>query len=416
MDFEVVMSKFSKNSWVLQGAQIATMRDCNQRYGGIVEQGDIVITDGLISWIGTSDQLPSEYQNHQHVQLNGALVTPALIDCHTHIVYGGNRAAEFEMRLEGASYEDVARAGGGILSTVTATRKASVEELVEQALPRLDALIAEGVTTIEIKSGYGLDLATERNMLLAARQLETVRPIRVLTSFLGAHATPPEFADRADDYIQNVAAQMLPALAEEGLVDAVDGFCEGIAFSPDQIRIVFDVAQKLGIKVKLHAEQLSNFGGSKLAASYNAFSVDHLEHLDAAGVKAISKSGTVAVLLPGAFYTLRETQLPPVDILRNHNVPIAIATDSNPGSSPLNSLLLTMNMASTLFRLTPEETLRGVTINAARALGIERQTGSIEVGKQADLAVWDVQHPAELSYRIGFNSLKYSIFEGMFRD
>ena len=350
------------------------------------------------------------------VIFKGALVTPGLIDCHTHLVYGGNRANEFEMRLEGASYEEVARAGGGILSTMNATRAASVDELVKSALPRLDALLAEGVTTLEIKSGYGLNLEAERNMLRAARQLAELRNVNIKTTFLGAHATPPEFNGDADAYIQHVANDMLPALASEGLVDAVDGFCEGIAFSPDQMRIVFDAAKSLGLPIKLHAEQLSNLGGAKLAAEYGALSADHLEYLDEDGVKAMAKADTVAVVLPGAFYTLRETQMPPIDLFRKHHVRMAVATDSNPGSSPMTSLLLAMNMAATLFRLTPEEALRGVTLNAAKALGLDSQKGSITAGKQADLAVWRVQHPAELTYRIGFNPIEMSIHGGNIRD
>jgi len=404
------------NNYVFKNAHIAPMASSNQRYGGLIEDGALVVQDGDIVWCGKSDDLPKAFENwHQH-DLDGALLTPGLIDCHTHLVFGGDRAKEFEMRLEGASYEEVARAGGGILSTVTATRSASVDELVELALPRLDALLAEGVTTIEIKSGYGLDLPTERNMLLAARKLATLRPIIVKTTFLGAHATPPEFKGNSDQYIDHIVETMLPALGAEGLVDAVDGFCEGIAFSPDQIKLVFDAAKKLNLPIKLHAEQLSNLGGAVLAANYKALSADHLEYLDEAGVEAMSAAGTVAVLLPGAFYTLRETQMPPLAHLRTHNVPIAIATDSNPGSSPLTSILLTMNMAATLFRMTPEEALRGVTINAAKALGVDKTVGSIEIGKRADLAVWDVKTPAELTYRIGFNPLKHSIFGGNFRD
>jgi imidazolonepropionase len=406
----------SKTNYLLINTQIALMDLPDQRYGGLLEDGAIAVQNDQIVWIGQSADVPAPFNTWRQHDLQGALVTPGLIDCHTHLVYGGNRANEFEMRLEGASYEEVARAGGGILSTVTATRAATVDQLVAMALPRLDALLAEGVTTIEIKSGYGLDLTSERNMLLAAKKLATLRPINIKTTFLGAHATPPEFKDRADDYIQHVANQMLPALAQEGLVDAVDGFCEGIAFSPDQMRVVFDAAQKLGLPVKLHAEQLSNLGGAAMAASCGALSADHLEYLDETGVKAMAKAGTVAVLLPGAFYTLRETQMPPIAHLRTHQVPIAIATDSNPGSSPLTSLLLTMNMAATLFRMTPDEALRGVTINAAKALGLADQTGSIAVGKRADLAVWDVKSPAELTYRIGFNPLKLSIFGGIIRD
>ncbi|MCZ4272134.1 imidazolonepropionase [Maritalea porphyrae] len=406
----------SKTNYLLINTQIALMDSPDQRYGGLIEDGAIAVQNDQIVWIGQSAAVPAPFDTWRQHDLQGALVTPGLIDCHTHLVYGGNRANEFEMRLEGASYEEVARAGGGILSTVTATRAATVDQLVAMALPRLDALLAEGVTTIEIKSGYGLDLTSERNMLLAAKKLATLRPINIKTTFLGAHATPPEFKGRADDYIQHVANQMLPALAQEGLVDAVDGFCEGIAFSPDQMRVVFDAAQKLGLPVKLHAEQLSNLSGAAMAASYGALSADHLEYLDETGVKAMAKTGTVAVLLPGAFYTLRETQMPPIAQLRTHQVPIAIATDSNPGSSPLTSLLLTMNMAATLFRMTPDEALRGVTINAAKALGLADQTGSIAVGKRADLAVWDVKSPAELTYRIGFNPLKLSIFGGIIRD
>ncbi|GLQ16990.1 imidazolonepropionase [Maritalea porphyrae] len=403
-------------NYLLINTSIATMHDVNARYGGLIENGAIAIEGEKVVWVGPADQVPTEFEGWDKRDLGGALVTPGLIDCHTHLVYGGNRANEFEMRLDGASYEEVARAGGGILSTVNATRAASVEELVAMALPRLDALLAEGVTTVEIKSGYGLDLATERNMLLAARKLAELRPINIKTTFLGAHATSPEFKGRDDDYVQHVAKEMLPALAAEGLVDAVDGFCEGIAFSLAQMQVVFDAAQKLGLPIKLHAEQLSNLGGAAMAAANGALSADHLEYLEEDGVKALAKSDTAAVLLPGAFYTLRETQLPPIELLRQHKVNIAIATDSNPGSSPLTSLLLTMNMAATLFRMTPEEALRGVTINAAKALGLDKNTGSIAVGKRADLAVWDVKSPAELTYRIGFNPIKFSIFGGILRD
>lgn len=401
--------------FVLLNAHIAPMIEGEQRYGGLIENGALAVQGGQIAWVGKSGDLPEAYRDWTHQDLEGALLTPGLVDCHTHLVYGGNRAQEFEMRLEGASYEEVARAGGGILSTVTATRAASIDELVQSALPRLDALLNEGVSTIEIKSGYGLDLDSERNMLLAARALAKLRNVTIKTTFLGAHATPPEFKGRDDDYIYYLANTMLPTLAGEGLVDAVDGFCEGIAFSPEQMRVVFDAAQKLNLPIKLHAEQLSNLGGAALAASYGALSADHLEYLDEAGVKAMATANTVAVLLPGAFYTLRETQMPPMDHFRAHNVPIAIATDANPGSSPLTSLLLTMNMAATLFRLTPEECLRGVTLNAAKALGLADQVGSIEAGKRADLAVWNVQSPAELTYRIGFNPLKMSVFGGQIK-
>jgi imidazolonepropionase len=341
--------------------------------------------------------------------MGGRLVTPGLIDCHTHIVFGGNRAREFEMRLEGASYEEIARAGGGIVSTVSATRAASVDELVDDALPRVDHLLAEGVTTLEIKSGYGLDNDTELNMLRAVRRIAAERPVEVKSTFLGAHAVPADYKDRADAYIDDVCIPALELAHKAGLVDAVDGFCEGIAFTPQQIERVFLKARELGLPVKLHAEQLSNLGGAKMAAKYGALSADHLEYLDEDGVKAMAAAGTVAVILPGAFYTLRETQLPPIDLFRQHGVPMAVATDCNPGSSPMTSLLLTLNMACTLFRMTPEEALAGATRNAARALGLD-DCGTIEPGKRADLCLWNVEHPAELSYRIGFNPLHQRMF------
>ena len=353
----------------------------------------------------------SNYSSWQKRELEGRLVTPALLDCHTHIVYGGNRAREFEMRLEGATYEEVARAGGGIVSTVKATRAADEEALLAAALPRVDALIAEGVSTIEIKSGYGLDTNTELRMLKVARRIDELRPIRVKTSFLGAHAVPADFKGRADDYIDEVCIPALAAAKDAGLVDAVDGFCEGIAFTPAQISRVFDKARDLGLPVKLHAEQLSDLGGAQLAAGYGALSADHLEYLSNAGVEALARVGSVAVLLPGAFYTLREQQLPPVEALRAANVPIALATDCNPGSSPMASLLLAMNMGCTLFRLTPEEALAGVTCHAAKALGL-KDSGRIAAGLRADLAIWDIEHPAELAYRIGFNPLFERIFGG----
>lgn len=371
---------------------------------GLIENAAVAIKDNKIAWAGSSNNLPDRYEDLPKTSLEGRLVTPALIDCHTHIIFGEDRAAEFEMRLNGASYEEVARAGGGIVSTVTATRKASQKELVQAALPRVDAMLAEGVTTIEVKSGYGLDVETELTMLRAAREIENHRNVRIITSFLGAHAIPEDYKTHSDAYIDEICIPALKAAYKEGLVDAVDGFCEGIAFSPDQIKRVFVAARRLNLPVKLHAEQLSNLGGAKLAAEFNALSVDHIEYLDENGVKAISKSGTIAVILPGAFYTLRETQMPPIELLRNHKVPMALATDCNPGSSPMTSLLLAMNMGCTLFRMTPFEALKGVTINAAKALGLE-DCGSIEIGKRAELAVWDIRHPAELSYRIGFNSL-----------
>lgn len=379
---------------------------------GLTQNASIAIADGRIAWVGEGGAVPEAYRSFEVTALDGRLVTPALVDCHTHIVHGGDRAAEFEMRLNGASYEEVARAGGGIVSTVTATRDADEEALVARALPRVDALLAEGMTTLEIKSGYGLDRETELRMLRAARTIERMRPMRVLTSFLGAHAVPAEYAGRADAYIDEVCIPALHAAHAEELVDAVDGFCEGIAFQPEQIARVFNAAKELGLPVKLHAEQLSNLGGAKLAARHGALSADHIEYLDEDGVAAMADAGTVAVILPGAFYTLRETQKPPVDALRRHGVPMALATDCNPGSSPMTSLLLTMNMACTLFRMTPEEALRGVTVHAARALGLD-DCGTVEVGKRADLAVWNVTHPAELAYRIGFNPLHDRLFGGV---
>ncbi|WP_150526022.1 imidazolonepropionase [Roseibium sediminis] len=395
---------------LLTNASIVTLAETGLPYG-LIEDGALVLDGDTIVWVGKATETPGEHSSLVAEDLGGRLITPGLIDCHTHVVFGGNRAREFEMRLQGATYEEVARAGGGIISTVSATRSASEEELLASALTRVDALIAEGVTTLEIKSGYGLDHETELRMLRVARKIAEARPIHVLTTFLGAHAVPPEYKDRADAYLDEVCLPTLAAAHKEGLVDAVDGFCERIAFSPDQMARVFDKASDLGLPIKLHAEQLSNLGGAALAASRKALSADHLEYLDETGVKAMAEHGTVAVLLPGAFYTLRETQYPPLDLLRQHKVPIALATDCNPGSSPLASLLLTMNMGCTLFRMTPEEALAGVTREAARALGLTN-VGTIEAGKRADLAVWNVSHPAELSYRIGFNVLETRIFGG----
>jgi imidazolonepropionase len=390
-------------STLFRNAQIATMTT-GKSYG-LIENGAVVISADRIKWVGAEKELPDEFAGLQGKNLEGRLITPALIDCHTHLVYGGSRATEFELRLNGASYEEIARNGGGILSTVTATRNASENELLAQSLPRLDALLSEGVATIEIKSGYGLDIETEIKMLRVARQLGKERSVRVKTSFLGAHAIPPEFSGKADAYIDFVCEEVLPAVHYENLADAVDGFCENIAFSPKQISRVFEKAKSFGLPVKLHAEQLSNLGGATLAVKYGALSADHLEFLDQTGVEVMAESGTVAVLLPGAFYTLRETQFPPLESLRKAEVPIAIATDCNPGSSPLTSILLCMNMSCTLFRMTPEEALCGVTIVAAKALGISDEVGTIEVGKKAELAVWNVDQPAELAYRIGFNPL-----------
>ena len=395
---------------VLLDLNAATMDRSDQPYG-MIENAAIVVEGGLISWVGKRDDLPASYEGFATQSLEGRFVTPGLIDCHTHIVHGSDRAVEFEMRLNGASYEEIARAGGGIVSTVTATRNATEDQLLQDALRRVDVLIAEGVTTIEIKSGYGLDIETELRMLRVARAVMANRPIRVKTTFLGAHATPAEYAGRDDAYIDEVCIPTLRAAHTEGLVDVVDGFCEGIAFNTAQIARVFDVAVELGLPVKLHAEQLSNLGGAKLAANYSALSADHLEYLDEDGIKAMANAGTIAVILPGAFYTLRETQAPPIALLRKHGVPMAIATDVNPGSSPLNSLLLALNMGCTLFRMTPEEVLVGATQNAAHALGLT-DVGMIKVGMQAELAVWDIKHPAELAYRIGFNPLHTRIFGG----
>ncbi len=396
---------------LLHNCRIATMKEGGAAYG--LDAGDaIVLESDQILWVGSLELLPSEYAEARRVDLDGRLVTPGLIDCHTHLVFGGDRALEFEMRLKGASYEEVARAGGGIVSTVKATRAASLDALVASALPRLDALIAEGVTTVEIKSGYGLDLETELRMLRAARRLSDERPVHVTTTHLGAHAVPPEFNGDGDRYLDEVCIPSLRAAHAESLVGAVDAFCEGIAFSPEQVARVFDVARDLGLPVKIHTEQLSNLGGARMAAGYGALSADHVEYLDEAGATAMAEAGTVAVILPGAFYTLRETQAPPIDLFRNHGVPMAVATDANPGSSPMTSLLLAMNMASTLFRMTPEEALAGATRNAARALGL-RDRGVVAPGNRADLAIWDVAHPAELSYRIGFNPLYKRIFGGV---
>ncbi len=388
--------------WV--NARLATLAHAPSGLG-MVERGAIAAEAGRIVYAGAQADMPDVLRSNAEItDLQGRLVTPALIDCHTHLVHGGNRAREFEMRLQGATYEEIARAGGGIVSTVAATRRLSENELVNQALPRLDALIAEGVATVEIKSGYGLNVEDELKMLRAARRLAGLRPVRVRTSYLAAHAVPVEYKGRADAYLAEVVLPGMEAGKEEGLIDAVDGFCEGIAFSVEQMRRVFEHARKLGLPVKLHAEQLSAIGGAKLAASFGALSADHLEYLDDDGARALAAAGSVAVLLPGAFYFLREKQMPPVQALRLAGARIAIATDCNPGSSPMTSLLLAMNMACTLFRLTPDDALAGVTRNAAAAMGLG-DVGTIEAGKRAELAVWDVGEPAELAYRIGFNPL-----------
>jgi imidazolonepropionase len=378
---------------------------------GVIERGAVAAKDGRIAFAGPAAELPAGWDAGNRVGLDGRWVTPGLIDCHTHLVYAGDRAHEFELRLAGATYEEIARAGGGIVSTVKATRAASEDALVAATLPRLDHLIAEGVTTVEVKSGYGLERETEARMLAAARRLARERDVEVVTSFLGAHALPPEANGDKERFIDEVCA-MIPAIAREKLADAVDAFCEGIAFSPEQTARVFRAAQAAGLPVKLHADQLSNLHGARLAAEHGALSADHLEYTDEDGVAAMAGAGTVAVLLPGAFYVLREKQLPPVEALRRHGVPIALATDSNPGTSPITSLLLTMNMAATLFRLTVDEALAGVTREAARALGRLADIGTLEPGKRCDLAVWDIERPAELVYRIGFNPLHARVRSG----
>ena len=374
---------------------------------GLIERGALAIEDGRIAWAGAAAELPGkpdELAAKLH-PLDGALVTPGLIDCHTHLVFGGDRAHEFDLRLNGASYEEIARAGGGIASTVGATRRADEEQLLRQSLPRAQALLRDGVTTLEIKSGYGLELDSERRMLRVARRIGEALGLGVRTSFLGLHALPPEYRERRAAYVAQVCDVMLPALATEGLVDAVDAFCEGIGFSREETTRVFERARQLGLPLKLHAEQLSDLDGAALVAGYGGLSADHLEHLSERGIQAMAAAGTVAVLLPGAFYALRETRLPPIDALRAHGVPIAIATDCNPGTSPLLSLRLAANMACTLFRLTPEEALRGITTHAARALGLSDR-GTLAPGQRADLAVWNARQPAELCYWIGGELLR----------
>jgi imidazolonepropionase len=386
--------------------------DASQPYG-LIADAALVVSDRRVQWVGPRADLSPEMMAkvEQTHDAKGALITPGLIDCHTHLVYAGNRAHEFEKRLNGASYEEIAKAGGGIVSTVKATREATDAELLAQSEPRLRALLSEGVTTVEIKSGYGLAFEHERKMLHTARQLGLNCPVSVQTTFLGAHALPPEFAGCADAYIDEVM-RMLPMLNAEGLVDAVDVFCERIGFSVEQTARVFQLAKDLGLPVKLHAEQLSDSGGAQMAASYQALSCDHLEWLSEAGVQAMARAGTVAVLLPGAFYFLRETQLPPISQFRNAKVPMAISTDCNPGSSPCTSLLLMMSMACTLFRLTPEEALAGVTRHAAAALGLTDR-GVLAPGMRADFVLWDVQSPAELAYAFGGNPRLQTVFNGV---
>jgi len=400
---------------LLVDCNIATMDPAVAGPFGAIEHGAIGIQDGRIVRVGRRVELAG-YQADRVEALGGAWVTPGLIDCHTHLVFGGNRAGEFEQRLEGATYEEIARAGGGIVSSVTATRTASEEELVAQSLPRLDALLAEGVTTIEIKSGYGLDVESELKMLRVAQRLGELRAVTVRKTLLAAHATPAEYKGRNAGYINAVVLPAMEAAQREGLADAVDGFCEGIAFSPEDIRVVFGKARALSLPVKLHADQLSDLGGAALAAEFGALSADHLEYASEKGVAAMAASATAAVILPGAFYFLNETRKPPIALFRKHGVPMALATDCNPGTSPLTSLLLTMNMAATLFGLSVAECLAGVTRNAAQALGLAGETGSLTAGKRADIAIWDVGRPAELVYRIGFNPLHRRIFGGAMDD
>lgn len=400
--------------WI--NAQIATMvpdvSGASDPYG-IFHHGALAIEDGKIAWVGSEAALDEdEVGDAAFYDADGRCITPGLIDCHTHIIYGGNRAAEFEQRLNGVTYEEISRAGGGIVSTVQATRAATEDDLVELALPRIGFLVAEGVTTLEIKSGYGLETETERRMLRAARRVPELLPIDVVTSFLGAHALPPEFPDSPDGYIDYVCRDMIPAVADAGEADAVDAFCESIGFTRDQTERVFQAASDHDLPVKLHAEQLSDLGGAELVASYNGLSADHLEYVGSRGVVAMAKAGTVAVLLPGAFYFLRETRLPPIDEFRKHGVPMAIATDCNPGSSPVTSLLLMLNMACTLFRMTPAEALAGVTREAARALGRQDSIGTLEAGKKADLVVWDITQPGELAYPVGFNPCAAVVKDG----
>jgi imidazolonepropionase len=393
-------------------ARLATLAEGRPGLG-IVESGALAAREGRIVFAGPQDDLPSALRAAARiVDCEGRWITPALIDCHTHLVYGGNRAHEFELRLAGATYEEIAREGGGILSTVRATRAASEEDLAASALRRLDALIAEGVGTVEVKSGYGLNLDAERKLLRVARRLAEQRDVTIRATFLGAHALPPEFAGKREAYVDLVAHVMIPTLASEGLIDAVDGFCERIAFTRDEIARVFAAARRAGLPVKLHADQLSNSGGAALAAEYRALSADHLEYADEAGVAAMAKAGAVAVLLPGAYYVLKERRAPPVGLMREAGLAMAVATDSNPGTSPMTSLLLALNMAATLFGLTIDECLAGATRNAARALGLAAETGTLEPGKWADLAIWDIERPAELVYRLGFNPLHARVWRG----
>jgi imidazolonepropionase len=397
--------------WV--NAHLATMRP-GTSYGAL-KDGALATSDGKIAWIGERKTLPRDVESRalEVCDAQGGWITPGLVDCHTHLVYGGNRASEFELRLHGVSYEEIAKQGGGIWSTVSATRAASEDDLFRQSAPRLVSLMSEGVTTVEIKSGYGLDLETELRMLRVARRLGETFPVTVCPTFLGAHALPPEFKGRADDYIDFICEEVMPEVAAQNLAVAVDVFCEQIAFSPEQTETVFKAARACGLRVKIHAEQLSDQGGTALAIRYGALSVDHLEYLSEKGVRALCKSQTVAVLLPGAFYFLRETKLPPIDLLRQYGIPMAISTDCNPGTSPAVSILLMLNMACCLFGLTPEEALSGVTINGAKALGLYDRIGTLETGKDADFVVWDISEPAELAYNMGLNPCLHMIRQGV---
>jgi imidazolonepropionase len=395
--------------------RLATLAPCHPGLGRI-DDGIVASKEGRILYAGSAAEAPRSLDAKERIDCNGRWITPGLIDCHTHLVYGGDRAHEFEQRLAGVSYEEIARAGGGILSTVRATRQASEAQLVATARPRLAALIAEGVTTVEIKSGYGLELETERRQLIAARRLGRENPINIRTTFLGAHALPPEARGDKATYIETLCRTTLPAIAADHLADAVDAFCENIAFSPEETAQVFSAAQRRGLPLRLHADQLSDSGGAALAARFGALSADHLEYASDQGIAAMAGAGTIAVLLPGAFYFIREKQVPPVEAFRRYGVAIAIATDSNPGSSPLTSLLLAMNMGATLFRLTVEECIAGVTREAARALGMFNEIGTLESGKWCDLAIWDIERPAELVYRMGFNPLHKRVWRGEIQE
>ncbi len=408
----------AKNEFPLKGdclwlnVNLATMTESSPY--GMVKDGAMLVGGSKVVWLGKRADLPSGYESRidKIHDGQGGWITPGLVDCHTHLVYAGSRAHEFELRLQGASYEEIARQGGGIRSTVAATREADEKALLEQSAPRLEALLQEGATTVEIKSGYGLDLETELRMLRVARQLGEKYPVTIVPTYLGAHALPPEFEGKSDEYIDFVCSSVMPEVAKQNLAVAVDAFCESIGFTPAQTERVLKSARKLGLAVKLHAEQLSDLNGAELASRYGALSADHLEHISEKGVQAMAAKGMIAVLLPGAFYFLRETKLPPMDLLRHHDVPIALSTDCNPGSSPTTSLLLILNMACTLFRMTPEEALAGITRNGARALGLQDRIGTLEQGKDADFVLWDITEPAELTYRIGFNPEKQVVRQG----